>query len=263
MFQGLYSDVVSVLTIVCGALAGLVERSKSGQGQAVSVSQWEATMALSEELLLLASIRGEEMGSAGFRHPLLVPHGVFPCRTSDDDDPTTAWLSIAVGSDAEWRGLLDQLQEDGIEIAERAGAWSVEDRRTHRKEIDYAIESWTRDRDPFQATADLQARGVAAAPATNIVDIFGDAQLHWRQQFVDVEHPLVGSEPMPGLAWHLIRTPGQVSVPAPLLGQHTRATSSSRNLELRGRSSTNWSRWARSKSSLLSMDRWGPTRSQS
>ena len=47
-----------------------------------------------------------------------------------------------------------------------------------------------------------------------------DPQLKARGFLVDVTHPEAGTFPMLGRFWELSKTPGGVSSPAPMLGQH-------------------------------------------
>lgn len=104
-FQGLWSDVISALATVLASLTGLYARAHT-RGVTIDVSQWEATMALAGDNIVQASITGSANKSAGLHHPLLHPHGMYPCRADPDDDPQSAWMSIAVGSDEEWRSLV-------------------------------------------------------------------------------------------------------------------------------------------------------------
>jgi len=90
----------------------------------------------------------------------------------------------------------------------------------HREELDGHIARWTRERTAEEAARLLQEEGVAAMPVMNIEDQFTNPHLRERGAFVEIEHPKVGMEWLPGIPWRLDRTPGGVERPAPLLGQH-------------------------------------------
>ncbi len=220
-FQGLYCDVISALTTVLGALVALVERSKSGSGQAIDVSQWEGTMSLAAASVLQASTTGNSPTSMGFDQPLLCPHGTYPSKVTDGEDPESAWVSIAVGSRDEWWGLLKILGPTAP-LPSSARDWTLAERREHHEEIDRAISAWTRTRDRYDAEAQMQQVGVAAGAVQNVADMFSDPQLEHRGSFIYLDHPRVGAEPMPGLPWRLTRTPGVITRPAPDLGADTR-----------------------------------------
>lgn len=219
MFEGIYCDVQSALMTVFAAVAALIERRFSGRGQSADVSQWEATLALAAEALIEYSITGALRQSEGYRSPDLVPQGSY--RTADPADyDDFSWLSIAVGSQAEWQALLAELGP-GFAPVEGAEHWTLHERRQHRAQIDEAISRWAAGQDSHEAQQRLQARGVAAFRVCTVADVFVDEQLLHRGSFVDVEHPLVGIEPMPGLPWQMSATPGAVSRRAPLLGEHS------------------------------------------
>ena len=220
--EGIYTDVISATMTVYGVLVGLVERQASGRGQAIDVSQWEALMALAPEPLVEYSTTGRERRSEGFAHPLLCPHGNYPTRHDPDDETQTgAWVSIAVGSDDEWRALLGVLASYGPP-AEGAADWTLEDRKRNRALIDTWLAGWTATVDVDTVQRELQAAGVAAFRVANIADVFVDEQLNARGTWISLDHPLVGSEPMPGLPWNYSDAPCSVTRRAPLLGEHSR-----------------------------------------
>jgi crotonobetainyl-CoA:carnitine CoA-transferase CaiB-like acyl-CoA transferase len=221
MFEGLYSDVVSALTTVLSALAALDERARSGRGQVVDVSQWEATLALAAEVVIHRGLVHEEMGSVGFGHPLLCPSGNYPTRASHDDDPASRWVSVSVDSPEEWRSLLAVIDGESS-LPGDAPDWDKATRRSRRHEIDAAIARWTQTRDRHEAARELQAAGVASLAVQSIADLLEDPQFAHREAFIQVDHPLVGSEPMPGLPWKLAATAGDIVRHAPLLGQHNK-----------------------------------------
>lgn len=219
--EGLYTDIISATSTVLGVLVSLFERDHSNRGQAVDISQWEALMTLAAEPLLEYSITGGERSSEGFSHPLLCPNANYPClHDPEDETQNGAYLSIAVGSDEEWHALLEALTEIGAP-AEDAWAWTLRGRQEHRAEIDAWLARWTSTVDAETAQEHLQAKGVAAFKVCNIADVFVDPQLTHREAFITLEHPLVGFEPMPGLAWNYLDEPAAVTRRAPLLGEHT------------------------------------------
>jgi crotonobetainyl-CoA:carnitine CoA-transferase CaiB-like acyl-CoA transferase len=220
-FEGIYTDVVSAITTVFAVVAGLVERDRSGCGQVIDVSQWEATLALAAEPLVEYSLTGRTRGSEGFSHPLLCPHGNYGAATAPGDDtPGGSWLSIAVESNRQWRALLDHIDPDA-ELGDDAASWSLDQRLGQRVAIDRRIERWLTTVDAQTAQDRLQRSGVAAYQVLSIADSFVDPQLSHRGSYISLEHPLVGEEPMPGLPWNFARARCTVTRRAPLLGEHS------------------------------------------
>jgi len=211
MFEGLFSDVVSALTTAYAALVGLAG-SRHGRGCHYDLSQWEATSALIPELLLEYTITGRTLSSQGFVSRLRCPNGTYPCAGEEE------WLSITTGSDEEWSALCAAIGQPSLAADRRFS--TLETRQRNRASLDELLSAWTRLHHGREAMEVLQAAGVAAFPVQNIEGVYFDEHLGARGVFEDVEHPLVGSEPLPGIPWKLTSTPGAITRPAPLLGEH-------------------------------------------
>jgi crotonobetainyl-CoA:carnitine CoA-transferase CaiB-like acyl-CoA transferase len=67
----------------------------------------------------------------------------------------------------------------------------------------------------------LEAEGVPCGRINSIADVAADPQVLAREMVVELKHPRAGRTRALGLPVKLSRTPGKVSRPAPLLGQHT------------------------------------------
>ena len=70
----------------------------------------------------------------------------------------------------------------------------------------------------------LQAAGIPASPVRNFEDVVGHPQSDVRKLFPTLHHPSAGAHRVTGTPVKLSDTPGGPSLPAPLLGQHTRET---------------------------------------
>ncbi len=68
----------------------------------------------------------------------------------------------------------------------------------------------------------LEAEGVPCGPINSIAEMAADAQTAAREMVIELEHPRAGRTRSLGLPIKLSATPGKVSRPAPLLGEHTR-----------------------------------------
>ena len=210
------ADPNAALHSALAVLAALIERGRSSAGQRVDVSQLEAMITLIGAHIVAAQIDPTSTSSQplGNRDPLASPCGVYPSEGADK------WLALACMNDAEWPALAALIGRPdwGTESAYT----TAELRSAHADEIDAAIARWSGALDRFEAASRAQAAGVTAAPLLDTADRFGDEHLWAREDFVGVEHPVVGSEFVYGLPWKLSRTPGKVLRAAPLLGQDTR-----------------------------------------
>jgi benzylsuccinate CoA-transferase BbsF subunit len=206
-----YGDPIGGLTGALAVLAALQHRARTGEGQYIDISQHEALAALVPEPLLEYAINRRVMGRRGNRHEAMAPHGCYPCK----DDNT--WVTIAVGSDREWRALRRALGDPDWARDPRLDQAAT--RLAAREELDARLADWTLRRTPQEAAALLQAHGIASAPCHSGATILQDPQLQARRFFVRDRSPEVGGKLMQGPAWKMSATPGKVRRGAPLLGR--------------------------------------------
>ena len=210
--QAAWSDTVAAMCAALGIVAAIRHRNRTGCGQYVEAAHLEGTAALLGVPMLQQQMTGRTPTPTGNDDRDFAPHNNYPCAGDD------AWVSIAVGSETEWRALAGALGDDGLaedpRFADAASRWR------NRRALDDLVAGWTRIRTPEEATSLLQGAGVAAMPVMNIADQFADPHLNARETYVEIDHPHVGAEMLYGVPWLFSGTPGSVRTPAPLLGQH-------------------------------------------
>jgi benzylsuccinate CoA-transferase BbsF subunit len=200
---------------VIGALAVVLAlnfRERTGQGQHVDFSQQEAVAQMIGPAFMDYVMNGRVAGPIGNRHPLgaAAPHGVFPCAGDD------RWISIAVITEEEWRGLVEAMgNPEWAQAAEFADA-------AHRlRSIDVLharLAEWTGRFNDYALAEQLQAHGVAAAPVLNVGDLLHDPHYKARRTFIEVQHPLGFKETIYGA---YVKTSGFAPAirPGPMIGQ--------------------------------------------
>ncbi|MFM0045525.1 MULTISPECIES: CaiB/BaiF CoA transferase family protein [Paraburkholderia] len=194
-------------------LAALNYRRRTGLGQYIDLAQTEPTVALQGPAMIDFAVNGHIAARCGNDHPVWVPHGVFACAGDD------RWIAIAVQDDAQWQALATCLALDG----QRCAQWSIaEMRRAHRGEIANWLAAVTLERDAFHLMQQLQRAGVPAGVVQDARDLIEhDPQLAHRGHWQYLTHPEMGPTLYNNVPFQLSRTPGRLSRPAPLLGQHT------------------------------------------
>jgi len=210
--QAAFCDALGALNAVVAILAALRHRNVTGQGQAIEISRWEASVATLGEGILDYVMNGRVLTPVGNMHPTMVPHNNYRCAGED------AWVAIAVRSEAEWQAFCRATEHP--ECAADPRFPDAYRRLQHRPELDEFITTWTSQRTPYDVMEILQGAGVAAMPVMNLEDQFRDPHLRHREVHRECEHPKVGIEWLHGIPWHLSETPGRIRRPAPLLGEH-------------------------------------------
>ena len=214
LLWGPFIDYIAVAYGVVAVLAALDERSRTGRGCHVDLSQYETGIQFLAPVLATFFASGHVAERAGNRHVTAVPHAVFPCAGRE------RWCAISVHDDEEWQRLRAALGSPGW--AAEPALDGVEGRRAAEAWLEARIAGWTRARTREQVVAILRAARVHVAPVNDMSDVFCDEQLVHRRAFRPLEHPEIGRHSVPGPSFVLPATPDRVESAAPLLGQHNR-----------------------------------------
>jgi crotonobetainyl-CoA:carnitine CoA-transferase CaiB-like acyl-CoA transferase len=197
-------------------MAALTHRAKTGEGQFIDQSQWETVLVEMAEGLLEYSMSGKEPAGKGNHNSAMAPHDCY--KAAGDSEQ---WVSIAVGTEAEWRSLCQAIGLPSLANDPRFA--SADMRKRNEVQLDEIITKWTSQRDRWEITKLLQGAGVAAFPSMSNKDLTYDAHLKERGYFVQLEHPEVGRRIHAGIPWKMSASPCSVSKVAPLLGEDTEA----------------------------------------
>lgn len=207
----LHSDFTTPYFGALQIAAAIHQRKRTGEGQFIELSQYEATVHLLDTEPLEVLINGEEPARRGNRSPYYAPHGVFPCRGTD------RWVAMSVRSEEEWQALCGVLQLESL--GQREELRTLAGRTVAADEIEAAIAERTATLDDWEVAAVLQAAGVPASPVEDVGDLVGSDPL--RLSYLhETAHPfgfsmLQQHEP---ITWDGERLP--VSR-APFMGEHT------------------------------------------
>src|SRR5215469_6049701 len=211
---GAYTDFITPRLAVAVLVAALDYRRRTGQGQYIDVSQFEASLHFLAPALIDYFATGRVLQAQGNRSERYAPHGAYRCR---DEHGSERWISIAIGDEAQWQGLLGVLGNPRCE--ERFA--TMLGRLENPDALDDFVGAQVRERGAWELTAALQAVGVAAYPVQSCLDLHQDENLDAFGFWNWLEHQEMGSAPYMGVAHRLDATPGQLRSAAPALGQHT------------------------------------------
>jgi len=212
-----YADMAGGYSGALAALIALWHRKRTGRGQFVDLSQFEALASLAGPALLDISVNGRTQEAPGWRsqEAPAAPHGAYRCRPRGGDDDR--WIVIAVRSQAERERFAGAISSP---------AWTVEPkfrtlylRMRNREELDAQVARWATTVDAEAAMTLLQRAGVAAGVALNGADLATDPQLAERGFFAPVKLPDNTSTRVTGVPMRLSATPGSIRTVAPEVGE--------------------------------------------
>jgi crotonobetainyl-CoA:carnitine CoA-transferase CaiB-like acyl-CoA transferase len=209
-----YGDPILGMFALLAINAALMHRARTGRGQYIDVSMYEAMGMILPEALLEYAVNGREPNPLSNHDPLMAPHNCYKARGGPED-----WVAIAVGNEQEWQALCEAIGQPSLARDPRFSSAAM--RKRNEAELDAVITQWTSTRDRWEVTGQLQLAGVAAFPTLSNQDVAHDPHLRERGFLVELEHPEVGKRIHAGIPWTMSGTPCKVWRAAPLLGQDT------------------------------------------
>ncbi|MDD5189841.1 MAG: CoA transferase [Dehalococcoidales bacterium] len=207
-----WADNVAAGTVSFAALVALHYRKKTGNGQFIDISQAENLLPHMGESILEYTMNGRLPPIMGNRDHAMAPHGCYPCRG------VNKWVNISISSDAEWQAFGEAIgNPDWVKDARFE---TVLGRYRHQDELDKLVTAWTLTQDNFSVMHLLQSVGVTAGPVVSPSTVYSDPHLQARGFFKEVTHRETGTHSYPGMFFKFSRTPAEVRLPPPCLGEH-------------------------------------------
>lgn len=210
---GAYTDCIAPYFGIAALIGALLYRNRTGRGQYLDLSQYEAGIQFMSTALLDWTTNRKETVREGNASPCAAPHGTYPCLGED------RWCAIAVFDDVEWQGLCKAMGKEDLVRDPRFATLS--DRKKNEAELNKLVEEWTLGIDAYEVMARLQIVGVPAGVVINNSDLFEDPQLKERECFWMMDHSVLGPYPHPSPSFKLSKTLAQPRMAAPRLGEHT------------------------------------------
>ncbi|MDB5040024.1 MAG: CoA transferase [Candidatus Eremiobacteraeota bacterium] len=205
-------DRISGLSAVNAILAALVERGRSGIGQALEVPMFE-TMA---ELVLADHLGGHTFeppaGPFGYSR-VLTPYR-RPYRTSD------GYVCVLLYNERHWERFFTAAGR----FAEYAADPKLSDDTLRRQDYDYAyglVAEILATRTSAEWLALLETNDIPVMPLNDIPSLVDDPQLTATAFFTTTEHPTEGTLRTMRTPTRWSRSPQTTPSPAPRLGEHT------------------------------------------
>src|SRR5690606_30397856 len=200
-------DLGTGLYAAIAVLMALLERERSGRGQFIDMTLYDAGIALMHPHIANYVLSGRVPGLTGNAHPNISPYDKFPTRTVD--------IFLAVGNDRAFGRLCTEL--GAPELAEDPRFRTNGDRVGHRSELTVKLAALLIDHDGEELCRRLLAVGVPAGPVRDVAQVWAD--VHTRHRTMAAE---VGSYRGFGLPIKFSRTPGAIARTPPRYGAHGR-----------------------------------------
>ena len=203
IFTGMYASSV--------ILAAIIHRDRTGEGQYIDMSLLDTQIAVMANMSSAYLTSGEVPKRWGNASQIIVPYQTFP--TSD------GWMIVAAGNDGQFRHFVTVGGE--AHLADNPLYLSNPLRVQHRKQLVPLLEQMTRKKPKGEWITLLEKAKVPCGPINNLKEVFENEQVIARNVLLNVPHPTVGNMKLVASPMKLSKTPTEVRMAPPTLGQHT------------------------------------------
>ena len=206
------SDITAGILAAMGCAAAYCRKLRTGEGQIVDTSLFEAAITHTYWQSAIAFATGDSPGPMGSAHPLNAPYQAF--RTAD------GWINVGAANQANWLRLIKVLRAEGLNDDPRFA--SNASRIRHLAELERVLTPYFEARASAEWLEAFEAVGLPAGPVYSIGEMHNDPQVAARDMVVELDHPRAGATRAIGMPVKFSATPGATVRPAPGLGEHTR-----------------------------------------
>jgi formyl-CoA transferase len=205
------TDLGAGLFALAGILAALHWRERSGRGQHIDTSLFEAGIALSVwEATEYFSGRGVP-GPLGSAHRMVAPYQAFRCADG--------YITVGAANDRTFLRLANLLGHPEWTADPRFA--TADARVASRGELAALIDEVTVTASREAWLERLEHAGVPCGPILDYAEVFQTPQARAREMAVEIEHPILGRTRTLGTPLKLSQTPIDPRRRAPMLGEHT------------------------------------------
>jgi crotonobetainyl-CoA:carnitine CoA-transferase CaiB-like acyl-CoA transferase len=203
-------DVMTSELVCTAALAAMIARSKTGEGQRIEVSLLDAlTHAMSNPIGAYQNANFDTPRT-GNRSLYFAPSGIYKCRDGK--------VVITCFSQKFFINLCETLDRDWVSDPRFA---TIDARKKNEDELDRLLEERCMDFDRDELVAMLVAGDLLTAPINEMPDVVSDPQIRHNEMIVSIEHVYEGTIDVTNIPIKFFGTPGGVRLPPPGLGEHT------------------------------------------
>jgi crotonobetainyl-CoA:carnitine CoA-transferase CaiB-like acyl-CoA transferase len=207
------SDVTAGMFLAFGVMTALEARHRSGEGQRVETSLYEAatSLAVYESAHYFATgTRPERIGQA---HRGSAPYQCF--QTAD------GYITLGASQQKFFEGLCNLAGMPSLLIDDRFTSNAL--RVKNNDALVALLQAKIAEKPSAFWLTELEKLGIPAGPVQYYDEVFTDPQILARDMVVETRHPVTGPFKTMGVPVKLSATPGAVRAPAPRLGEHTDA----------------------------------------
>ena len=206
------ADMNAGMFATYGILTAYINKLRTKKGQYLEISLLEAAIAYTVWESAGYFATGDIAEPLGSSHRNSAPYQAL--KTKDGH------INIGAPNQSNWERFANAIERS--DLVTRNEFKDNASRLVNRESLERELELTLTTKNSSEWLEVLEKSGVPAGPILNISEVWNDPQVEARNMKVTLDHPTAGKITNIGLAAKLYSTPGRITKPAPLLGEHTR-----------------------------------------
>ena len=206
------TDITAGLLATSGILAALVHRNKTGEGQKVDTSLFEAGIVHTYWQSAIAGATGKSPGPLGSAHPLTAPYQAF--KTKDK------WITIGASNQNTWLMLLKAINR--LDLQDNEMFSSNLNRKKNLTQLVDILNTELIKKNSEEWLKIFDDNGLPCGPINSITEMFDDPQTIERKMIIEVDNKKAGKSKAIGMPIKFSKSKTEKSKGAPNLGEHTK-----------------------------------------
>ena len=206
------ADMNAGMFATYGILTAYINKLRTKKGQYLEISLLEAAIAYTVWESAGYFATGDIAEPLGSSHRNSAPYQAL--KTKDGH------INVGAPNQSNWERFANAIERS--DLVTRNEFKDNASRLVSRESLERELELTLTTKKSSEWLEVLEKSGVPAGPILNISEVWNDPQVEARNMKVTLDHPTAGKITNIGLAAKLYSTPGRITKPAPLLGEHTR-----------------------------------------
>jgi formyl-CoA transferase len=207
------ADMTAGMFAAYAIVAALYRKASGGGGEYIDASLLGSMVSMLIYYTVNFHMQGAVAKRVGNRHQTICPYDTY--QTAD------GFLCLAIGNDALWRRFCGVM--GWPELGDDPRYARNQDRLARYEDVTAMIADRFRAMTTAELLALLGSVGVPCGPISTIDEVFANPQVQHERLARTVDHPTIGPLTVPGMPYHLRSADLEVTLPPPLLGEHTDA----------------------------------------
>ena len=212
------TDITAGILASFGVVCAVLERERTGRGQRVDTSLYEAGITQTYWQSAIALATGVSPAPLGSAHPMAAPYQAFQTKNG--------WINVGASNEGTWTRLTEALDLKKLSSDDRFVTNT--DRMANLTDLVEILGRHFREHTTEHWLTVLEDAGVPAGPVASVGEMLEHPQTEARRMVVDVEHTTAGLVRSLGTPVKLSGSgdghgPSEPRAGAPLLGEHTRS----------------------------------------